>query len=94
VGGTSASALECSSTGGYTHYTQYNYDRGDGSHTPPSDRRRCSSGSSSRNDCEDYGNDYYVKVTRRSSSITSCDGYELSVTNGQFVCDTSTECPY
>lgn len=92
-GSDATSALECSSSGGYTHYTHYNYDRADGSHSAPADRRSCSSGSSTRNDCEDYGTYYYVKVTRLSSSITSCDGYELSVTNGQFVCS-SSECPY
>ncbi len=93
-GSDASTALECSSTGGYTHYTHYVYDRADGSHSAPSDKRSCSSGSSTRNDCEDNGQTYYVKVTRISSSVTSCTGYELKVTNGQFLCDTSTECPY
>ena len=89
-----AADLECSSTSGYTHYSDYVYDRGDGSHTPPSDRRRCATSSSSRNICEDRSDLYYIRVTRVSSSITSCAGYELSITNGQFICDTSTECPF
>lgn len=87
----SATATECS--GGYTAYTDYVYDRGDGSHTPPADRRRCSTvGVSNRNECEDMGTTYYVKV-ERVSGVTDCTGYTLSVTNGDFVCD-SSECPY
>lgn len=94
-GSDAAADLECSSTGaGYTHYTDYVYDKADGTHSAPADRRSCATSSGSRNGCEDRSEFYYVKVTRVSSSVTSCDGYELSVTNGAFVCDTSTECPY
>ena len=87
--------LECSTTsGGYTHYSDYVYDAADGSHSAPADRRFCGNSSGTRNECEDRSETYYVKVTRVSSSVTSCAGYELSITNGQFLCDTSTECPY
>lgn len=87
--------LECSTTtGGYTHYTDYVYDRVDGAHGAPIDRRACATASGTRNECEDRSTSYYVKVTRISSSVTSCAGYELNVTNGAFVCDTTTECPF
>ncbi len=90
----SVSSAECASSGGFTAYTDYWYDRGDGSHSPPADRRRCGVGASFLNDCEDMSQTYYVKVERVSSSITSCAGYTVSVTNNGGVCDTSTECPY
>jgi nickel-dependent lactate racemase len=47
-----------------------------------------------RNICEDMSQTYYVKVERVSASVTSCAGYELSVTNNGGVCDTTTECPF
>lgn len=90
----STAAASCSSTPGYTSYTDYWYDRADGSHSAPSDRRRCASSSASFNECEDMAETYYVKVERVSASVTSCAGYTLSVTNNGGVCDTSTECPY
>jgi len=86
---------ECSGTlSGYTAYTDYVYDNLDGSssHTTPSDRRQCEL-SHYYNDCEDFSNTYYIKVERVSASVTSCVGYEVSVTNNGGVCNTSTECP-
>ena len=74
------SALECSS--GVTEYEHYQEDQGDGSHTIPSDSRSCGNGSSSYNDCEDNSSDYYIQIVRTSSTVTSCQGYELEVTNG------------
>ena len=90
----STAAASCSTASGYTAYTDYWYDRADGSHSAPSDRRRCATSSASYNDCEDMTESYYVKVERVSASVTSCAGYTVSVTNNGGVCDTSTECPY
>ena len=77
--------MECSATyssTGYTEYSDFVFDRGDGSHAVPSDTRRCGSSSSSYNDCEDMSNTYYIKVERRFSTVSSCQGYELELTNG------------
>ncbi len=89
----SVATASCASSGSYTAYTDYWYDSGDGSHTPPSDRRRCSSSSASYNTCEDMSDTYYIKVERVSASVTSCAGYTVSVTNNGGVCNTTTECP-
>jgi hypothetical protein len=75
-----SSAKECSS--GVTEYEHYQEDQGDGSHTIPSDARSCGNGSGSYNDCEDNSTDYYIQIVRTSSTVTSCQGYELEVTNG------------
>ena len=79
------SDMECSATyssTGYTEYSDFVFDRGDGSHAVPSDTRRCGSSSSSYNDCEDMSNDYYIQVFRRSTSTPSCQHFELEITNG------------
>ena len=92
--GSTATASCPTATSGYTAYTDYWYDRADGSHSAPSDRRSCAASSSVRNACEDMSQTYYVKVERVSASVTSCAGYELSVTNNGGVCNTTTECPF
>jgi len=74
------SALECSS--GVTEYEHAQEDVGDGSHTIPSDARSCGNSSSSYNDCEDNSSDYYIQIVRTSTTVSSCQGYELEVTNG------------
>ena len=51
-------------------------------HTIPSDARACGNGSPLYNNCEDMSNTYYIKVERRSSTVSSCQGYELELTNG------------
>jgi len=74
---------ECPSSGsGVTEYNDYVEDVGDGSHTVPSDTRSCSSGSAYYNNCNDMSNSYYIQVFRRSSRVTSCQQYELEITNG------------
>ena len=74
------SALECSS--GVTEYSHSMEDQGDGSHTIPTDARACGNGSAYYNDCEDNSTDYYIQIVRTSSTVSSCQGYELEVTNG------------
>jgi len=79
------SDIECSatySTTGYTEYSDFVMDRGDGSHAIPSDTRRCGSSSPYYNECEDMSNDYYIQVFRRSTSAPSCQHFELEITNG------------
>ncbi len=71
---------ECSSSA--TEYSDYMEDQGDGSHSVPSEARSCATSSSSYNECEDNSNDYYIQVVRNSSTVSSCQGYELEVTNG------------
>ena len=88
----STTAVECSTTG-YDSYNDYTYDRADGSHSQPADARSCTNSSASRNNCEDMSNTYYVKVSR-TGAITSCEGYELVVTNGDWSICSSTDCPY
>ena len=77
--------MECSasySTTGYTEYSDFVQDTGDGSHAIPTDTRRCGSSSADYNNCEDMSNDYYIQVFRRSSSTPSCQHFELEITNG------------
>ena len=77
--------LECPAAGGYTEYSDFVQDVGDGSgtgHTIPSDTRSCSSGVPTRNNCEDMSTDYYIYVSRKSSTVSSCQGYRLEITNG------------
>lgn len=79
------SDMECSATyagTGYTEYSDFVQDTGDGNHAIPSDTRRCGSGSPSYNDCEDRSTDYYIQVFRRSTSTPSCQHFELEITNG------------
>jgi hypothetical protein len=92
-GNDASSSLECSTTSGYTKYTDYVYDRGDHVHSVPADNRRCAMSSASLNNCEDFTKDYYVKVTRVSPTVTSCAAYQLRATNAAGVCNTTTECP-
>ena len=80
-GGLATSDLECSSSG-YTEYNDMVEDNGDGSHVIPSDSRACGSGDENFNDCEDMSNDYYIHVFRRSATVSSCQAYELEITNG------------
>jgi hypothetical protein len=79
--GLSTADLECSSSG-YTEYNDYVEDTGDGSHAIPSDTRSCGSSDEDMNDCEDMSTDYYIHVFRRSSTVSSCQAYELEITNG------------
>ena len=74
--------LECAGSGGYNEYSDFVEDRGDGNHTIPGDTRACSSSSSAYNDCEDRSTDYYVQVIRTTSATSSCQSYEIEVTNG------------
>lgn len=71
---------ECSS--GATEYSDSMEDKGEGVHSIPSDVRSCASSSSSYNECEDNSTDYYIQVVRLSETVSSCQGYELEVTNG------------
>ena len=71
---------ECSTDS--TEYTDFMEDQGDGSHSIPSDTRACATSSAYYNQCEDNSEDYYIQIVRRSSTVSSCQGYELEVTNG------------
>ena len=88
-GGYSSGDEECSTSSGITEYADYVEDDGyyeDDStrhdHTIPSDTRSCGNSSNATNNCEDMSNTYYIKVERRSSTVSSCQGYELEITNG------------
>ena len=88
-GGYSSGDEECSTSSAITEYADYVEDDGyyeDDStrhdHTIPSDTRSCGNSSNATNNCEDMSNTYYIKVERRSSTVSSCQGYELEITNG------------
>lgn len=72
--------LECSS--GATEYSDSMEDKGEGVHSIPSDVRSCADSSTNYNQCEDNSTDYYIQVVRLSGTVSSCQGYELDVTNG------------
>lgn len=72
--------IECSS--GATEYSDSMEDKGEGVHSIPSDVRSCADSSENYNQCEDNSTDYYIQVVRLSETVSSCQGYELEVTNG------------
>lgn len=75
--------VECpATTGGYSEYNDYVQDKGESVHAAPSDTRSCGYGSSTRNECEDMSSTYYIRVVRLSSAVTSCQAYDLEITNG------------
>ena len=75
--------LECSTSTGYTEYSDYSEDVGDGSHSIPSETRACNQGDNvDYNNCEDRSTNYYIEVRRSTSSTSSCQHYELEITNG------------
>jgi len=74
--------LECPTAGAYTEYSDFAQDRGDSVHAVPSDTRSCGTGSSVLNDCEDLSHDYYIYISRKSSTVSSCQAYRLEITNG------------
>lgn len=75
--------LECASTGGYTEYSDFVEDQLDGNHASPSDSRNCGeAGDEFLNECEDRSTDYFIQVIRTTSSTSSCQHYELEITNG------------
>lgn len=78
--------MECSSTYSSTGYQEFNYyqqDLGEGVHSIPSDNKACSgAGNSTRNQCTDLTEDWYIKVMRNKSASASCDAYTLTITNG------------
>jgi hypothetical protein len=67
---------------GYTEYSWYSLDIGDGTHAIPSDTRSCGDGVGTINVCEDHTAEYYVHVSRNPSVPPSCESYQLSLTNG------------
>ena len=88
-GGYAAGNQECASSTGLTEYEDsveddgyYIDDTTPHAHAIPSEVRACGNGSVSYNNCEDMSNTYYVRIERRSSTVSSCQGYELEVTNG------------
>ncbi len=79
------SDMECStaySTTGYTEYSDFVEDVGEGFHAIPSDTRRCGNSDPSYNNCTDFSTDYYIQVFRRASATPSCQHYSLEITNG------------
>lgn len=77
-----ATDKECPTTTGYTEYSDFQEDVGDGNHALPSDTRACGVDSDVRNNCEDRSTDYYIEVRRSTSTTSSCAHYELEITNG------------
>jgi len=67
---------------GYTEYSWYSLDRGDGTHAIPSDTRACGDIDDEINICDDHTSDFYVNVFRNPDIPTSCDSYEISMSNG------------
>ena len=68
---------------GYTEYSWYNEDSGDALHHPlPSDLQACGSSSILYNDCADDTSNFYIQVFRNASTPSSCQNYEIQVTNG------------
>lgn len=84
--GVASTDLECQA-GGYTEYSDFNQDIGDGVYSDgsskliPSDTRACGSNSNSYNDCVDDSSDYYIHVFR-TTAVSSCQNYQLTITNG------------
>jgi len=96
-GGTASLNQECPNTG-YTSYSDFNQDIGEGElygvtvdpyppATPvqyrpiPSDTRSCGNNNASFNNCADDSTEYYIHVFR-TTTISSCQHYELTITNG------------
>ena len=86
-GGCTSSYLDCGSGStsdpegsGYTEYSYFAQDVGEGVHGVPSDYRACANSSSGYNNCDDLSSDYYIHVIRLSAY--SCANYELTITNG------------
>ncbi len=81
-GGCGAGTLECGSSegDGWTDYSYFAEDVGDGDHTPPSYSNYCAD-SSWYNNCDDLSSIYYVHVWR-TSAVDSCAYYQLQVSNG------------
>ena len=78
-----AADQECSTTTGYTEYSDFVEDVGEGFHAIPTETRACNQGGHvDYNDCEDRSTDYYIEVRRSTSSTSSCQHYELEITNG------------
>ncbi len=69
--------LTCTSSD-YTEFDFGNYAGSDGTHT--SAGHSCGSDTSVP-DCADYTHTWYIKVTRNGSASSSCDHYELEVSN-------------
>ena len=72
--------LECSNAG-YTSYSDFNQDIGEADHVIPIDARACGNGAAEYNNCEDNSKEYYIHVFRKTA-VSSCQGYELNITNG------------
>jgi hypothetical protein len=81
--GFDTSDIECgnkAASGGYTEYTDYAEDVGTTDRAAPVDSRQC--GAPDANDCTDFGAVYYIQIIRDDSQPLSCEGYELTITNG------------
>lgn len=74
--------MECSTSTGYTEYSDFVQDKGGFQHSIPSDARSCGNNLSTRNNCEDLSTDYYIEVRRSTSTTSSCAYYDLEITNG------------
>jgi hypothetical protein len=82
-GGTGAGDLECPAEDGYTDYNWFNQDKGEGAHAIPADTRACGwSTSTTRNECQDDSDDFYIHVFRLSGTPVTCQNYRLDITNG------------
>ena len=59
----------------------FNQDIGEADHVIPADARACGNGAAEYNNCEDNSKEYYIHVFRKTA-VSSCQGYELNITNG------------
>ncbi|MEL6349630.1 MAG: hypothetical protein AAFV53_41385, partial [Myxococcota bacterium] len=76
TGSPDAADRECST--GATEYSDFQEDK---VHSL-SETRACADGSAINNQCEDNSEDYYIQIVRLSDTVSSCQGYELEITNG------------
>jgi hypothetical protein len=83
-----ATDMQCpaSVNSGYTDYNFFAQDVADGSHNAPAITNECGGAvgatDPAHNFCEDLGSVFYIEVLRDGTAASSCDYYELLITNG------------
>jgi hypothetical protein len=87
------STYDCQALSGYDEFRDYAHDnlgaaRGltalpPGSSTNTASYATCSSGTTTfnRNHCDNLSSTYYIKVFRQNTTVSSCTGYTLNVSN-------------
>ena len=75
-GSNPSSDLECPGqvNSGYTEYSFFAQDNGDGNHSPPANTKECgpSAADPLHNICEDLSDVYYIEIIRDLSAVPSC----------------------